>query len=49
LNKKEEIYDAVASLVSNEKLIEYALKHGVFLITKKSHHLSLMNERVTIF
>ncbi len=47
--KKYKIYGAVASLVSNKKLIEYAKKHGIFLITQKSHHLSLMNEQVTIF
>ena len=47
--KKYKIYGAVASLVSNEKLIEYAKKHGVFLMTQKSRHLSLMNEQVTVF
>jgi len=47
--KKYKIYGAVASLVSNEKLRGYAKKHGVFLITPKSHHLSLMNEQVTVF
>jgi hypothetical protein len=42
-------YGAVASMVSNDKLIGYAKKHGIFLITQKSRHLSLMNEHVTAF
>jgi len=47
--KKYKIYGAVASMVSNDKLIGYAKKHGIFLITQKSRHLSLMNEQVTVF
>jgi len=47
--KKYKIYGAVASMVSNDKLIGYAKKHGIFLITQKSRHLSLMNEQVTAF
>ena len=47
--KKYKIYGAVASMVSNDKLRGYAKKHGIFLITQKSRHLSLMNEHVTAF
>ena len=47
--KKYEVYGAVASLVSSDKMIGYAEKHGVFFITQKSHHLSLMNKKVTVF
>jgi hypothetical protein len=47
--KKYKIYGAVASMVSNDKLRGYAKKHGIFLITQKSRHLSLMNEQVTVF
>ncbi len=47
--KKYKIYGAVASMVSNDKMIGYAKKHGIFLITQKSRHLSMMNEKVTAF
>ena len=43
---KKKIYFGIASMITNESMIEEAKKNEIFLITQRGDHLEVVNEKV---
>ncbi len=48
-HKKQKLYGAIASMVSNNKLIEKSKEAGLFFLTQKGKHVILVNDKVKAF
>ena len=44
-----QLYFGLASMITNNKLIENAKKEGIFLLTQKGEHLEVVNQEVRSF
>jgi len=48
-HKAQKLYGAVASMVSNDELVEKAREAGLFFLTQKGNHIVLVNDEVKDF
>ena len=47
--KHQKLYGAIASMVTNDELIQRAKEAGLFFLTQKAEHLVLINDEVRYF
>ena len=47
--QKQKLYGAIASMVSNNKLIEKVKEAGLFFLTQQGQHVVLVNDKVRSF
>ncbi len=47
--KELKLYGVIASMVSNNKLVEKARKAGLFFLTQQGNHVVLVNNKAKIF
>ena len=48
-HKQQKLYGAIASMVTNDELIQRAKEAGLFFLTQKAEHLVLVNDEVRAF
>jgi len=48
-HKEQKLYGAIASMVSNDELVEKAKDAGLFFLTQKGNHIVLVNDKVKDF
>ncbi|HHB93178.1 MAG TPA: hypothetical protein ENK59_08220 [Thioploca sp.] len=47
--KELKLYGAIASMVSNNKLVDRAKKAGLFFLTQQGNHIVLVNDKAKVF
>ncbi len=48
-HQEQKLYGVIASMVSNDTLVEKAREAGLFFLTQKSQHIVLVNDKVRAF
>jgi len=48
-HQEQKLYGVIASMVSNDTLVEKAREAGLFFLTQKGQHIALVNDKVKAF